>query len=145
MNHNFPTVTDDTKNEIEKRVFDLFSGIAMNRRLFGMSREQAVTVAIDMVNSFISGRRKSYPTNPAVLHMKEFAQTRLAQFARHEKNNDNDDMANASDEVATRRTNEGVFELNRQIRLMIQKAPTAPMLPYQTALKDRREKQRKTA
>jgi hypothetical protein len=136
-NKNLPA---SAKNEIEKHLFGLFSGLTWHFWMSGKTLGAAWEESAKMVGSFVSGRAKNNPTNPVVRYIREYSATRLAKFLEHAKTNAtrNDKMNlppqkySEYEKMGVKWTNEGIHGLNRQIKAYESKA--APLMPYQVAL-----------
>ena len=134
MNKNIPNLSTNAKNEIEKHVFGLFSGLTWH---FWMSGKTLGDAWIEAG----SGRAKQYPNNQVVRHIREYSATHLAKFLEHTKSKEtrNDKMNvlpekyNEYSMLGTKWTNEGINGLNRQIKAHESKQP--PLTPYQFALR----------
>jgi len=77
-----PKLSEDAKKKINDSIFDLFIGLTWHIWMSGKTLGAAWTEAYGMTKSFIAGKEKSNPNNPAVQHMKEAMVSKLSSFLK---------------------------------------------------------------
>ena len=133
-------ITNAVIDEVDRHLLELFRGFSRKFQLDGDTRGVACDKSVQMINSYISGRRKLHPNNSVVRRMIGFSETHLAKYLEYEKNKKlEDNSPNASEidrQMCAKWVNDGLRGLNARIGQFKEEMP----LPYQVAIQKQNQR-----